>query len=79
MTVSKTDFKIFPRLEIRDVPLKGRGIFSTRKFFQGEFVVEYAGDLITPKEAEVRDAKEEFFSQALAHYYDIVDCQIPTF
>jgi len=44
-------------LEIRDVPLKGRGIFSTRKFFQGEFVVEYAGDLITPKEAEVRDAK----------------------
>ena len=39
------------------MPLKGRGIYSTRKFMQGEFVVEYAGDLITPKEAEVRDAK----------------------
>ena len=39
------------------MPLKGRGIYSTRKFMQGEFVVEYAGDLITPKEAEIRDAK----------------------
>ena len=59
----KSRKKLIFSLEIRDVPLKGRGIFSTRKFFQGEFVVEYAGDLITPKEAEVRDAKEEFFSR----------------
>lgn len=44
-------------LEIRKVPLKGRGIYSTRSFHKGEFVVEYAGDLITPKEAEVRDEK----------------------
>jgi len=44
-------------LEIQKVPLKGRGIFSTRSFHKGEFVVEYAGDLITPKEAEVRDEK----------------------
>jgi len=44
-------------LEIRDVKLKGRGIFSTRQFAKDEFVVEYAGDLITPKEAEKRDAK----------------------
>ena len=44
-------------LEIRTVPLKGRGIFSTRSFHKGEFVVEYAGDLITTEEAEVRDEK----------------------
>jgi len=44
-------------LEIQKVPLKGRGIFSTRPFNKGEFVVEYAGDLIDPKEAEKRDEK----------------------
>ena len=44
-------------LEIQNVPLKGRGIFSTRPFHKGEYVVEYAGDLITPKEAEVREKK----------------------
>ena len=44
-------------LEIRTVPLKGRGIFSTRSFHKGEFVVEYAGDLISTEEAEVRDEK----------------------
>lgn len=44
-------------LEIRDVPLKGRGVFSSRPFQKNEFVVEYAGDLITPKQAEIRDQK----------------------
>jgi len=44
-------------LEIREVPLKGRGVFSKRPFLKNEFVVEYSGDLITPKEAEIRDMK----------------------
>ena len=44
-------------LEIKNVPPKGRGIFSTRSFHKGEFVVEYAGDLITSQEAEVREKK----------------------
>ena len=44
-------------LKIQKVPMKGRGIFPTRSFHKGEFVVEYAGDLITPKEAKVRDEK----------------------
>ena len=63
-------------LEIRHVPSKGRGVFSTRCFskviftlfyprfrqnhntvFQGEYVVEYSGDLIDVLEAKSRDEK----------------------
>ena len=47
-------------LEIQEVPLKGRGIFSTRSFHKGDFVVEYAGDLINSAEAKVR---EEMYSK----------------
>jgi len=44
-------------LEVRDVPLKGRGVFNSKHFQKDDFVVEYAGDLIDPKEAEIRDEK----------------------
>uniref|UniRef100_A0A5K4EEB8 [histone H4]-lysine(20) N-methyltransferase n=1 Tax=Schistosoma mansoni TaxID=6183 RepID=A0A5K4EEB8_SCHMA len=35
---------------------KGRGIIATRTFYEGEFVVEYAGDLISEKLAKQREA-----------------------
>lgn len=41
---------------------KGRGIVASRKFFKGEYVVEYAGELITMEEAQRREslyAKDE--------------------
>lgn len=44
-------------LEVRDVPLKGRGVFNTRYFQKDEFVVEYSGDLIDLKRADIRDQK----------------------
>jgi len=44
-------------LEVRKVPLKGRGIFNTKTFQKDDFVVEYSGDLIGLKEAEIRDEK----------------------
>lgn len=34
---------------------KGRGIVATRNFVRGEFVVEYAGELITIEEAKDRE------------------------
>uniref|UniRef100_A0AAV2LJF3 SET domain-containing protein n=1 Tax=Knipowitschia caucasica TaxID=637954 RepID=A0AAV2LJF3_KNICA len=44
-----------PQLEEKWISsFKGRGVFSTVILQQGDFVVEYRGDLITAKEAENR-------------------------
>lgn len=42
-------------LEVRMFEEKGRGIVTTRKFHRGEFVVEYAGQLITMEVAKERE------------------------
>jgi [histone H4]-lysine20 N-methyltransferase SETD8 len=42
-------------LEVRNVPNKGRGIFATRSFARGEFVCEYAGEMITYQLAKKRE------------------------
>ena len=44
-------------LEIRVMEGKGRGIFSTRAFAKGDFVCEYAGELISVQEARAREIK----------------------
>ena len=36
---------------------KGRGVVATRHFAQGEFVVEYIGELISDSEARAREAE----------------------
>lgn len=42
-------------LEIRNIPLKGRGVFATKIFSRGDFIIEYAGDLIEINEAKMRE------------------------
>jgi histone-lysine N-methyltransferase SETD8 len=42
-------------LEIRHIEHKGRGIFATRSFARGEFVCEYAGEIISYQEAKRRE------------------------
>jgi len=42
-------------LEIRLIENKGRGIFAMKKFFRGDYIVEYAGDLISYQEAKHRE------------------------
>jgi len=42
-------------LEVKEFPLKGRGVISTKNFARNEFIVEYAGDLINLKEAKRRE------------------------
>lgn len=37
--------------------LPGFGVFTTKKFATGDFLLQYPGDLITKEEAEERDAK----------------------
>ncbi len=43
-------------LGVRDFPEKGRGVVAERVFARGEFVVEYAGDLIDVCEAKQRES-----------------------
>ncbi len=47
-------------LEIRTIAGKGRGIFAIRPFEKGEFVCEYAGEMISYKVAKKR---EEMYAQ----------------
>ncbi|XP_050547996.1 N-lysine methyltransferase KMT5A isoform X2 [Daktulosphaira vitifoliae] len=42
-------------LKVTLFPDKGRGIIAGRDFFRGEFVVEYAGELVTIQEARNRE------------------------
>lgn len=42
-------------LEVCDIEEKGRGVFATRPFNKNEFICEYAGDLISYKEAKKRE------------------------
>ena len=38
-------------------PTKGRGVITNRDFKKGEFVVEYAGEIVTYSEAVKREEK----------------------
>ena len=40
-----------------EFPEKGRGVVATRNYRKGEFVVEYAGDLIDVSMAKERESK----------------------
>ena len=43
-------------VSVRNFPEKGRGVVADRDYARGEFVVEYAGDLIDVGEAKEREA-----------------------
>ncbi|XP_064153568.1 N-lysine methyltransferase KMT5A-like [Anguilla rostrata] len=42
-------------LEVRHIEGKGRGVFASRSFRKGQFVVEYHGDLLETKDAKKRE------------------------
>ncbi|KAJ3606015.1 hypothetical protein NHX12_028058 [Muraenolepis orangiensis] len=44
-------------LEVQQIEEKGRGVFSTRGFQKGEYVVEYHGDLLLIPDAKRREAE----------------------
>ncbi|KII74717.1 N-lysine methyltransferase SETD8-A [Thelohanellus kitauei] len=46
-------------LEARESPGKGRGVFTTKEFKTGDFVLEYYGDLIDRKAAIKREKSYE--------------------
>ncbi|CAF1626222.1 unnamed protein product [Rotaria magnacalcarata] len=44
-------------LEARDTKtIRGRGVYATRKFFRNDYIVEYAGELLTQHEARQRES-----------------------
>ena len=56
-------------LEVREVPRKGRGIFSRLGFERNEYVCEYAGELITCKEGEAREARYRLDEEIGSYIY----------
>ena len=43
-------------LEARDTgTIKGRGVFTTKKFYRNDYIVEYAGELLRQNEARYRE------------------------
>lgn len=60
--ISQVINKVEDGLKIENFEDKGRGIVSLKKFKKGDFIVEYAGDIIGSKEAKRREeqyAKKE--------------------
>lgn len=52
------NFQFLPHFyEACDSVEKGRSVRTTKKFLKGQFVVEYAGDLINRDEAKLREEK----------------------
>lgn len=44
-------------IEARDTgPVRGRGVFTTKKFYRNDYIVEYAGELLTQAEAKHRES-----------------------
>jgi len=58
--VDKIINNVESNIKVVEIPMKGRGIVSTKPFERNEFVVEYAGDLIDSQEAQKR---EELYQQ----------------
>ncbi|XP_072310427.1 N-lysine methyltransferase KMT5A-A isoform X2 [Eucyclogobius newberryi] len=44
-------------MEVQQIEGKGRGVFATRSFQKGEYVVEYHGDLLQRTDAKKREAE----------------------
>lgn len=44
-------------LEVRTIENKGRGVFATKRFERGEFICEYAGEMVSYKVAKKREEK----------------------
>lgn len=42
-------------IEARSIENRGRGLFATNSFLRGDFIAEYAGDLIDTTEAKYRE------------------------
>lgn len=42
-------------LQVEEIANKGRGVIASKDFFRGDFVVEYAGNLISQKVAKQKE------------------------
>lgn len=59
-------------IEARLIVDKGRGIFATKRFQRGDFIAEYAGDLINMTEANYREnlyASKDSSGSSFMYYF----------
>ncbi|EGD78327.1 hypothetical protein PTSG_09393 [Salpingoeca rosetta] len=61
-----------PHLDIVDIEGKGKGVLARRTFEKGEYVCEYAGDLITKPEAAERE--QRYLTEAREQHLDEMMC-----
>lgn len=54
-TTASLSLCCYPLPQVDDVGDKGRGVIAAKPFHPGDFVVEYAGELIDKKTAEERE------------------------
>jgi len=54
---------------MKQTELKGRGIFAAKKLTKGDFVVEYAGDLMSMEEGKDREAEYQKDSEIGCYIY----------
>ena len=62
-------FHTFFCRQVKNIEGKGRGIFATKGFKKGEFVVEYHGDLLELAEAKKREAQYALDPQKGCYMY----------
>lgn len=56
MYLAKAKDECLEHIVMKNTDLKGRGIFAATKLQKGDFVVEYAGDLMSMEDGKVREA-----------------------
>lgn len=59
-------------LKVIELPGKGKGVVAGRMFTKGEYVCEYAGDLIEKTEADKRE--QQYLEEANRHQMDEMMC-----
>uniref|UniRef100_T1G895 SET domain-containing protein n=1 Tax=Helobdella robusta TaxID=6412 RepID=T1G895_HELRO len=56
-------------MQVKEIEGKGRGVVAARSFYRGEFIVEYAGDLIEILIARERESKYNLSSAFGCYMY----------
>ena len=69
--IIKTIVHVYYIYQAARIPGKGRGVKSTRCFKKGEYIVEYAGELITGSEAKLRE--KAYHSSQLCYMFFFED------
>jgi histone-lysine N-methyltransferase SETD8 len=52
---------------------RGQGLFAAKTFHKGDYVIEYRGDVLTPKRAQQRDRELDKEKRTSGYFFDFAD------